>query len=225
MRSSKSTCTCPGACSGRFQLWCGSMSSGRMIFGSADFFVWAIGFYPWTTPLRNAKYATRSLPQYTGTLLRDERRIASARSRRIKAARCPRPRLIGLDSRSLDEPGVRLEFLLDHGLELGQRHGQGIHAQLEKLFAHIGRVHRGVELLVQPQDDFARRFCRDQRADPEVVVGVRIARLDGGGHVGKERAPLGRAHCERAELPFLDLRSDLEREREIEIGATREHFG
>src|SRR5947209_16501887 len=28
----------PGACSGRVQSWCGSMSSGRMIFGSRRFF-------------------------------------------------------------------------------------------------------------------------------------------------------------------------------------------
>jgi hypothetical protein len=34
IRSSKSTCVWPGACSGRSQRWCGSMSSGRMIFGS-----------------------------------------------------------------------------------------------------------------------------------------------------------------------------------------------
>src|SRR6266851_9084347 len=157
MRSSKSTWVWPGACSGRFQLWCGSMSSGRTIFGPADFFGLSIDVFPRTTFLRNAKYATRT----SGSLL------------------CRL--LIGLDSRSLDEPGVRLELLPDHRLEVGQRHGQGIDAQLEKLFAHFGRAHRGVELLVQPLDDVARGLRCDQRADPEVVVGVRIARLDGGG--------------------------------------------
>src|SRR5713226_2376948 len=108
------------------------MSSGRMIFGSADFLGLAIDIYPWATLLRNAKYATRSAPRHTS---------------------------VCLDVRSFYQPGVRLELLLDHRLELGQRHGQGIHAQLEKLFAHFGRVHRDVELLVQPQDDVARRFC------------------------------------------------------------------
>src|SRR5262245_14151224 len=57
-RSSKSTWVWPGACSGRFQLWCGSMSSGLTMLGSADFFGLAIDVLG-TTLRQKPKYATR----------------------------------------------------------------------------------------------------------------------------------------------------------------------
>src|SRR5437667_742283 len=119
MRSSKSTWVWPGACSGRFQSWCGSMSSGRMIFGSAVFFSLAIDFFP-------------------GRLFA-EREVCHAAAKGSA--------LIGFYARRLDQLGVRLELLLDHRLEIGQRHAQGIDAQLEKFLAHLRRVHRRVEFL------------------------------------------------------------------------------
>src|SRR5689334_20004544 len=67
-RSSKSTWVCPGACSGRFQLWCGSMSSGFTMPGSADFFGLAIDVLG-TTLQRKPKYATRpprAAPEISG---------------------------------------------------------------------------------------------------------------------------------------------------------------
>src|SRR5438552_14969015 len=112
MRSSKSTWVWPGACSGRFQSWCGSMSSGRMIFGSAVFFGFAIDFFP-------------------GRLFA-EREVCHAAAKGSA--------LIGFYTSRLDQFGVRLELLLDHRLEVGQRHRQRIHAQLEKTLAHVGRV-------------------------------------------------------------------------------------
>src|SRR5215467_4482564 len=58
MRSSKSTWVWPGACSGRFQLWCGSMSSGLTMLGSGVFFGLAIDVLG-TTLRQKPKYATR----------------------------------------------------------------------------------------------------------------------------------------------------------------------
>src|SRR6267378_2870229 len=133
MRSSKSTWVCPGACSGRSQLWCGSMSSGRMIFGSAVFFGLTIDVFFPDHSMQNAKYATRLLQW---------------------------PVLIGFYPSRLDQLCVRLELLLDHRLEIGQRHRQRIHAQLEKALAHVGRVDCCVEFLVQALHDLARRSCR-----------------------------------------------------------------
>src|SRR5882724_9987639 len=56
MRSSKSTCVWPGACSGRFQLWCGSMSSGLTMLGSIVFLALAIDILLRDIP-SNSKYA------------------------------------------------------------------------------------------------------------------------------------------------------------------------
>src|SRR5215467_5993439 len=58
MRSSKSTWVWPGAASGRFQLWCGSISSGLTMLGSADFFGLAIDILG-TTLRQKPKYAMR----------------------------------------------------------------------------------------------------------------------------------------------------------------------
>src|SRR5882672_9578906 len=195
-RSSKSTWVWPGAPIGRFQLWCGSISSGRTIVGSADFFGLAI--YPRTT-LRSAKYATPDRPRTTV--------------------------LLGFYPRGLDQLRVRNQLLLDHRLEVWQRHAQRLDAELEETLAHVRRGDRGVDLLVEARRNVARRLGRDQRADPKIVVGVRVAGFDRGGNVGKERAALRRAYGERAQLAFLHLRTDLERQREIEIGAARYHLG
>src|SRR5262249_8241682 len=58
MPSSKSPWVWPGACSGRFQLWCGSMSSGLTMLGSGVFFGLAIDVLG-TTLRQKPKYATR----------------------------------------------------------------------------------------------------------------------------------------------------------------------
>src|SRR6267142_4551735 len=158
IRSSKSTWVWPGACSGRFQLWCGSMSSGRTILGSADFFDLAINGYP-RTALRSAKYATPGCPRTTA--------------------------LLGFYPRGLDQLRVRDQLLPDHRLEVGQRHAQRLDAELEETLAHVRRGDRGVDLLVEARRNVARRLGRDQRADPKIVVGVRVAGFDRGGDVGK----------------------------------------
>src|SRR5882672_4952092 len=166
------------------------MSSGRTIVGSTGFFCLAIDGFPWTA------CGTRSMPR--------------------PPARGLRP-LLGLDPRGLDELRVRGEFLLDHRLEVGQRHTQGLDAQLEEALAYVGGGHRGVDLLVEARHDVPRGPGSDQRSDPEVVVGVRVARLDRGRDVREERAAFRRADGERARLAFLDLGAYLEGQREIEV--------
>src|SRR5215468_6398096 len=98
-RSSKSTWVWPGACSGRFQLWCGSMSSGLTIVGSAGFFGLAIRSLS-SDLLAECEVCHAGLPADYGCLLR-------------------------LDPRGLDQLRVGDQLVPDHRLEIGQRHAQG----------------------------------------------------------------------------------------------------
>src|ERR1051326_6007643 len=90
----------------------------------------------------------------------------------LRESRAPRTRdrgSIRLDSGGLDESRVLHQLALDHGVEIGYRHGQGIGAELADLRADLRRLHQVGDLLVQPVDDLLRRLRRYQRADPEVV--------------------------------------------------------
>src|SRR5258708_24873526 len=139
MRSSKSTWVWPGAPMGRFQSWCGSMSSGRTTFGSVVFFGLAIDYFPGRLfAEREVCHATAPAAHHGA--LRDERRPASVRSRRIKVARSSRSPLIGFDPCLLDNSCLPLAHLFDHRLEIRHRHAQEVHADLDKLFAPIRLV-------------------------------------------------------------------------------------
>src|SRR5688500_16293329 len=77
----------------------------------------------------------------------------------------------------LDQLRVLLELARDHPLELRNGHHQRVRAELADAPADLLGLHERVDLLRQALDDGTRRLGRHQRADPEVVAGVRIARL------------------------------------------------
>src|SRR5467141_122423 len=136
--------------------------------------------------------------------------ITVASATRNSAGRSPRIGSMSVrrDARRLDEPRVVLQLLADHRLELLEAQVQRIDAELFHAVLHVGLRQRRSEFAVEAPHDLARRFRRHERADPEVVVGVRIARLDGGRQVREERRALRRADRERLNSAFLRVRND-----------------
>jgi hypothetical protein len=51
--------------------------------------------------------------------------------------------------------------------------------------------------LMDSRDDIARRLLGREHSDPEIEIGIRETRFDGGWNVRQRRDPLGAAHSER----------------------------
>src|SRR5258708_3279596 len=117
-------------------------------------------------------------------------RMPSETSARLTAlSSVMRVLLLELDSRRFDQRRVVGDFLAQVGVEGLGRIIHRLGTERSELRPHVRRVQRLCGFLVEPVHRIARGPRRREHADPEVVIGVGNACLEGGRKIGKrERA-------------------------------------
>src|SRR4029077_16973886 len=79
--------------------------------------------------------------------------------------------------------------------------------------------------VVEPFHDRTRRLSPSKYCNPESVIGIGEARLEGRWHVGKRSSALRRAHCECNELPVADEWEERGQGPQEEIDPSGHYFG
>src|SRR5450759_4206820 len=89
-------------------------------------------------------------------------------------------RSLRLNSGGFHQRRVLFEFLTHIAIELARRHGHRLDAELRQLVLHTRILQRLGNLFMQPLDNFAWSLGGSKHAEPEIVLGIRKPRFDGG---------------------------------------------
>ena len=114
---------------------------------------------------------------------------------------------------------------LHQRVELRRRDQERIGAELRQPPAQHRGLQRLDDLGMQLVADRRRRLRRHEHAGPEIVLGVRIAGLDRGRHVGQRRGALRATHRQRLQRALAQEGDRVRERREVEVEPAGDHLG